>query len=244
MPAAQPMPGVGRAAELLDEAVVAPAAADAALRAERVGGELEDGARVVVEAAHERRVDLVGDARPRRAARAPRAKCSASSSLELVEQPRRVCHHAPRALVVGVERAQRVQLDPRRARPRRGSARARAGGPAAARGTRRGVVGAAEARQAQPAPSRTPMLAEQRGEQRDRLGVDGRVVGAERLGADLPELPVAAGLGALVAEEARQVPELHRLAALVHAVLDVGAADRRGALGAQRQRAPAAVLEA
>ncbi len=61
-PAAQPMPGVGGAAEQLDQPVVAPAAADARLRAERVGGELEERARVVVEAAHERRVDLVGDA--------------------------------------------------------------------------------------------------------------------------------------------------------------------------------------
>ncbi len=70
-----------------------------------------------------------------------------------------------------------------------------------------------------------------------------RVLGAERLGADLPELAVAAGLRALVAEEAREVPELDRLAALVHAMLDVRAADGRGALGAQRQRAPGDVLE-
>src|SRR3712207_9418588 len=48
------------AAELLDQAVVAPAAADAALGAQRVRGELEHRARVVVEAADERRVDLVG----------------------------------------------------------------------------------------------------------------------------------------------------------------------------------------
>ena len=54
------MPGVGARAELLDEAVVAPAAADAALRAERVARELEDRARVVVQPAHERVVDLVG----------------------------------------------------------------------------------------------------------------------------------------------------------------------------------------
>ena len=36
-PGAQPTPGVGGAAELLDQAVVAAAAADAALGAERVG---------------------------------------------------------------------------------------------------------------------------------------------------------------------------------------------------------------
>jgi len=72
---------------------------------------------------------------------------------------------------------------------------------------------------------------EQLGQQEDRLGVDRRVVGADRLDPDLPELSEAAGLRRLVAVEARQVPEAHGLGQLVHAVLDVGAADRRGALG-------------
>ena len=40
---------------------------------------------------------------------------------------------------------------------------------------------------------------------------------------DLPELAIAAGLGALVAEEQREVPELHRLRELVHPVLEEGA---------------------
>ena len=69
-------PGVARAAELLDQPVVAPAAADARLGAERVGGELEDRARVVVQAAHERR----STARTRRRRASSRsvtcAKCS------------------------------------------------------------------------------------------------------------------------------------------------------------------------
>ena len=103
-------------------------------------------------------------------------------------------------------------------------------------------VRAAEARQAQ-AHVAHAHPGEQRGEQGDRLGVDGGVVRSERLRADLPELPVAARLRALVAEEARQVPELHRLAALVHAVLDVRPADGRGALGPQRERASGGVLE-
>jgi hypothetical protein len=103
-------------------------------------------------------------------------------------------------------------------------------------------LGAAERAEPQ-ADLLDPQLVEQRGEQRDGLGVDRRVVGADRLGAHLPELPEAAGLRALLAEEARQVPELHRLRQLVHAVLHVGARDRRGALGAQRDRAPTAVVE-
>jgi len=103
-------------------------------------------------------------------------------------------------------------------------------------------LGAAEAREAQTRIAHAH-LGEQRVQEHDRLGVDGRVLGAERLGADLPELAVAPRLRTLVAEEVRQVPELHRLAALVHAVLDVRAADRRGALWAERQRAPGAVLQ-
>ncbi len=84
---------------------------------------------------------------------------------------------------------------------------------------------------------------EQVGQQDDDLGVHGRVVGPDRLRPHLPELAVAARLGRLVAVEARQVPQLHGLGQLVHAVLDVGPAYRRRALGAQGHGAPALVLE-
>ncbi len=56
--------GGGRPAQGLDQAVVAAAAADGALGPQVVAGELEDGHRVVVEAAHEGRVLLVGDPQP------------------------------------------------------------------------------------------------------------------------------------------------------------------------------------
>ncbi len=68
----------GRAADLLHEPVVAAAAADAALRAKRRRAELEDGARVVVQAAHERLVELVRHAR-RLEECLHLEKCSASS---------------------------------------------------------------------------------------------------------------------------------------------------------------------
>jgi hypothetical protein len=73
-------------------------------------------------------------------------------------------------------------------------------------------------------------------EQQDQLGVERRIVGAERLGADLGELTEASGLRRLVAEERSEVPQLHRLRQLVHAVLGVGAADARRALRPQRER--------
>ena len=57
------------------------------------------------------------------------------------------------------------------------------------------------------------------------------------------ELAEAAGLRRLVAECRAPPPELHRLRELVHAVLDVGAADRRRRLGPQRDRAAAEVVE-
>ena len=100
----------------------------------------------------------------------------------------------------------------------------------------------AEARESQPQTAHA-QLVQQRGEQQDRLGVERGIVRSEGLGPDLPELAVAAGLGALVAKEAREVPELHRRGALVHPVLEVRAADRRGALGAQCERTSGAVFE-
>ena len=123
---------------------------------------------------------------------------------------------------------------------RRSALRAQVGGQAlAVLGAR---VEAAQRAQAQ-AQAAHVELAQQRVQQRDRLGVDGGVVGADGLGPELPELAEAPGLRLLLAVVAAQVPELHRLGERVHAVLEVGAADRRGALGAQRQRAPAGVLE-
>ena len=63
-------------------------------------------------------------------------------------------------------------------------------------------------------------------EQVDQLGVDGGVVGADGLRADLAVLAVAAGLRRLVAEHRSGVPELHGLGQLVHAVLEIGPAHR------------------
>ena len=64
--------GCWRAAKLFDQPVVAAAAARGVLgRLERGGFEFERGAGVVVEAAHERRVDVVGDARRVEARLAP-----------------------------------------------------------------------------------------------------------------------------------------------------------------------------
>ena len=81
-------------------------------------------------------------------------------------------------------------------------------------------------------------------EQHDQLGVDQRRVGADRLGAELVELAKAARLGPLVPEVGAQVPELHRLRQLLHAVLEIGAGDRGRSLGAQGDAAAAEIVEA
>ena len=90
----------------------------------------------------------------------------------------------------------------------------------------------------------TPSSANSWREHGDDLGVHRRRRRPDRLGAQLVVLAVAPRLRPLVAEHRAVVPELHRLRPLVQAVLDVRARQtRRRALGAQRHRAPALVLE-
>ena len=100
-----------RTAELLDQAVVATAAADLGLGAEPLADEREDRPRVVVEAAHQGRVDHVLDAGRVEQARTS-AKCSASSPSRRSTIVGAPAITAAGALVVGVEGAQRVDVDP------------------------------------------------------------------------------------------------------------------------------------
>src|SRR3977135_2696834 len=109
--------------------------------------------------------------------------------------------------MVGVKRAQRVELDPcpyliRESLLMCPQMRLQALAVLAP-GLR-----AAEARQGQ-LHMTDPHLVSQARAQRDRLGVERRVVRPERLGPHLPELTIATGLGTLVAEEAREIPKLH-----------------------------------
>ena len=66
---------------------------------------------------------------------------------------------------------------------------------------------------------------------------------ADRLDGQLVVLAVAAAPGRAVAVHRRDRVRLHRLRLAMHAVLEVGARDRRGAFGTKRQRAVAAVGE-
>jgi hypothetical protein len=104
-------PGCRRAAELLDEPVVAPASAERGLGAQPLGHELEHGARVVVEAADQRRIDLILETR-RVEQGADLPEVLGVLRRDPVDQPRSVCHHRLGAGVVRVEGAQRILLEP------------------------------------------------------------------------------------------------------------------------------------
>ena len=91
--------------------------------------------------------------------------------------------------------------------------------------------------------SRHPEFLDQVADQGDDLDVGQRRIGADRFGPDLVELPVPPGLGPFMTEERTGIEELHRLRQLVHAVLDVGPADRSRAFRTQGQRSLALVLE-
>ena len=161
--------------------------------------------------------------------------------LEPVDHPRGVCHHRAGSPIVGVERPHRVRVDPLAdlggeiglVAAQEVAQLLAVAGPARARAQRREP----QLEIADPEPPQEPI------EQDDQLRVDERRIGADRLGADLVELPEPPLLRPLVAEVGTLVPELHRLRQLVHPVLDVGAADRCRSLGSQRDRTPALVLE-
>ena len=103
--------GCRSAADLFDEPVVSPPAADRVLRAEAVGGPLEDGLRVIVEAPHQARV--YGGGRPGFLEhRAQRVEVVARFRVEGVQQLRSRLDDALHIGILAVEDAQRIRLRP------------------------------------------------------------------------------------------------------------------------------------
>src|SRR5690606_19643611 len=99
-----------RAAEVLDQPVVASAAENGALRAEAVGDELEGGVAIVVEAADQRRRTLPGDAR-RLKPLADLAEIVLRFARKVVVDLRRIGHERLVARVLAVEDAQRIAVE-------------------------------------------------------------------------------------------------------------------------------------
>ena len=199
----------GRAAEILDEAVVAAAAAERVLgRVERAALELERRAAVVVEPAHEPHVDRERDAevvQPRLHAVAKWAAASSDQNWSIVgaaamigASSRRLESSTRSGFLFSVSRL--CLATARRRRPRSDAAARRRSAPG--RRARRGVDEQRHLLQPEP-PVELPR-------QRDHLDVEIGVVGAEHLDADLVELPVAAALGLLVPEVRARVPRLPR----------------------------------
>ena len=230
--------GRRRTAERFHEPVVAAAAADRVLCGVEAGGaELERGAGVVVEAAHELVLDLVVDPQRVQTLAHPlevgRRGCS-----EIVGDPRGVRGHGRRGLALGVQDAQRV------ARNLVAVLRVHIASAALQVAAQRLAIGHAGADVAHRVHQQWYLLQPDRAKELsgegDDLHIGIGIVGAERLRPDLVELAVAAGLGRLVAEERPLVPHLPRRGG---AVLGEGAAYRGRALGPQRQVAVAAVEE-
>ena len=187
-----------RTAHLLGQLVEAPAAADRVLgRVERVADELEGGARVVVEAAHEARRELVLDAELREPL-LHALEVRLGLVAEVLGELRRPLDHVLPVFALRVEEPQRVLLDPL------AELVAEGGGVVEQvlrqhRQVARARLRVAHRVQQQRDLLQTEIAVEPVGE-RDDLDVDVGVVDPEHLGAELPVLAVPALLRALVAE--------------------------------------------
>ena len=106
-----------RAAERFDQAVIAAAGDHRALRAEPVGDEFERGVAVIIEAAHQARRALPGDAGRVQPGGDLAEEIRGLGGQEIVDR-RRAVDDRPVLVRLAVEDAQRVALEPRRGCPR------------------------------------------------------------------------------------------------------------------------------
>ena len=230
--------GRRRPAERLNQPVVATTAADRVLGSIQARGtELESGACVVVEPAHQLGLHGVLDPKRVQALTHPlevgRRLCG-----EIVGDLRGFRSHCSGVGTLGIQDAQRVALDlvP--------ILRVDVAGPLLQVRAERVVIGGtgfgvAHRIHQQRRPLQ-PDRPEELRSQGDDFHIGVRVVSAERLGPDLVELAVAAGLGRFVTEERPLVPDLPRRGGTV---LRECPAHRRRALRAQCQVAIAAIKE-
>ena len=237
---AKPDAGDVGAAELLGEAVVAATPGQRRLRPERRPVPLPGRARVVVQAAHQPRRELVADA-PRLEVRAHGGEVLAAGIAQVVGDRGRRGEHGLAGLVLAVEHPQRVRVAAFEALlAELGAVRIEE------RGQKLDVGGPAdlvpdrvyEQPQAGHRDVRVPARLE-----RDQLGVDRGILAPDRLGTELVVLPEAPPLHRVVAEHGHRIPDLDRLGQVVQAVLEIGPHHPRGALRTQRQLAVAPVPE-
>jgi hypothetical protein len=111
MPEPKPIPGVGLAAQLLGEAVVAPSAADRVLRADPCRPHLEHGLGVVIQPPHEAVVHGVGPVQGIEVA-AQQREVVGTLLAEVVGDVWRRLNDRLAPLDLAVQQAQRVALEP------------------------------------------------------------------------------------------------------------------------------------
>eukprot|EP00611_Tribonema_gayanum_P012703 TRINITY_DN2336_c0_g1_i3.p1 TRINITY_DN2336_c0_g1~~TRINITY_DN2336_c0_g1_i3.p1 ORF type:complete len:704 (-),score=109.00 TRINITY_DN2336_c0_g1_i3:16-2127(-) len=228
-----------RAAKLLDQTVVTAASADRALRAELVGDPLEHRVRVVIEPTDQPRIDHVGNAQ-RIEPGLHRVEMGQRGFVEIVEQARRAFDDGLRRRHLGIEHPQRIAVqaalgvvvEPGFVLFEIGDQRGAVIGAAA--GGAQGIDLQLETAESQPLP--------ELGGDGDHFDIDVGRRNAEGFDVELMELPIAAGLRALVAEHRAGAPDALLLVEQ-DAVLDAGANHASGQLRAQRQRFAAAILE-
>jgi hypothetical protein len=233
--------GRRRSAKLGNQPVVSSAAQHGTLRAQMRGDEFESGVGVVIEAAHQRRIDLERHA-GRRKAVLHRLEEILTGLVEVIGKARGLGIDRLVALVLAVEDAQGIALQ----------AVTRLLGQSG--GVCRIIIDQhlaidrpafriAERVQLEHAAVEDAQAIKDVGRDRDHLDVGARLRRAQHLEIDLVELALAARLRPLVAEHRARREDLERQMLPEFAVRHEGAADAGGVFRSQGQRFVAAILE-
>ena len=229
-----------RPAHLFHQAVVAPARQHRALGAQGLGGELERRVTVIVQAAHQVRVQAIGDAGGLQPL-AQRVEKLPRGAVQAVGQQRRPGDDGAVALVLGIEDAQGIALQPRETV---------VGKPVAVFGevlhqyfpVSVAAFAVAQGVQLQGDFFAHPQRLQDVGPEGDDFHVGHGLGDAQHLHVDLVELALASLLRALVAEH-RSAAEKFERQVLGEAVRQDGADHARRTLRAQGDAVSAAVLE-
>ncbi len=231
-PQGEPDAGCRPRPEQLDQPVVTPSPAERRLLTLRAAlVELERGARVVVESTHQARRAMNRHLQPVEVGQERVEMVAAGGAQEGIDS-RRVVEDGLRPGVSRVEHAKRVGAQAM-ALCRRQGVLVLGQVIDQRRDERRAACGIADRVEVELNVLYTSFANETQREL-DQLGIDCRSRITDRLNIPLVELPVAAGLRAVVAEHRPERRQSNRLRQRVHAVLDERAADARRRLRSER----------
>ncbi len=229
------------AAELADQPIVAATGADGTLGAELVGDPLEYRAAVIVQPAHQLRIDLIGDADGIES-RLESFEMSARLLVEEIGERRRIRQQCLGLRILAVEDAQRVGCQaPLAVFVELVETLLQVGNQRVAI-DRTGFAGAQAVQLQGHRIGHAQLFPEARGKH-DQLRVDIRPGLVEDFHTDLVKLAVTALLRLLVAKHRAGVPKLLHLATTRQAMFQNGAHTTGGAFGTQREGFLIAVQE-